>query len=234
MVLCTEFLDGWWSWEPLRRSCVRCGWCRAKNTSIKLPCCINLAFHIISVGRCVVKQPSHLLSLIQHNTTHLYYVTLSKRSWYGTAVTFCRSKKKKKIWWRDRDQQDATNLMFIIKLLSQHVSGIIMPIIRRTRVCTLVFLMMGINMPETCWDKCLIINIRLVASCWSLSLSLHPTFMMHGHKSLKKSDFWIQGIVIKMRCTEANLKYVILQRASHYVSELKTNRYSSVKRNHVL
>jgi len=28
---------------------------------------------------------------------------------------------------------DATNLMFIIKLLSQHVSGIIMPIIRRTR-----------------------------------------------------------------------------------------------------
>ena len=98
MVLCTEFLDGWWSWEPLRRSCVRCGWCRArhgiictvnmtyaaalkntthpktrcrkhmlqlniscswwwayvpetcraKNTSIKLPCCIKLAFQIIS------------------------------------------------------------------------------------------------------------------------------------------------------------------------------------------
>ena len=35
---------------------------------------------------------------------------------------------------RERDQQDATSLMFIIKLLSQHVSGIIMPIIRRTRV----------------------------------------------------------------------------------------------------
>ena len=29
MVFCTEFLDGWWSWEPLRRSYVRCGWCRA-------------------------------------------------------------------------------------------------------------------------------------------------------------------------------------------------------------
>ena len=28
MVFCTEFLDGWWSWEPLRMSCVRCGWCR--------------------------------------------------------------------------------------------------------------------------------------------------------------------------------------------------------------
>ena len=31
------------------------------------------------------------------------------------------------------NQQDATNPMFIIKLLSQRVSGIIMPIIRRSR-----------------------------------------------------------------------------------------------------
>ena len=123
--------------------------------------------------------------------------------------------------------------MFIIKLLSQHVLGIIMPIIRRTRPCTtaygvlhwlcwlwltvvvwscvmctqlttqlhtttvnhnqcrtpyavvhgLVLLMMGIMMPETCWDRSLIINIRLVASCWFLSL--HPMFMMHGHKKLR-------------------------------------------------
>jgi len=30
MVFCTEFLDGWWAWEPLRMvPCVRCGWCRA-------------------------------------------------------------------------------------------------------------------------------------------------------------------------------------------------------------
>jgi len=29
MVFCTEFLDGWWSWEPLYRSCVRCRLCRA-------------------------------------------------------------------------------------------------------------------------------------------------------------------------------------------------------------
>ena len=33
MVFCTEFLDGWWSWEPLRRSCVRCGCCRATSTA---------------------------------------------------------------------------------------------------------------------------------------------------------------------------------------------------------
>ena len=49
-------------------------------------------------------------------------------------------------------------------------------------VHALVLLMMGMMVPETC-DKSLIINIRLVASCWFLSL--HPTFMMHGHKSLK-------------------------------------------------
>ena len=40
---------------------------------------------------------------------------------------------------RERNQQDATNLMFIIKLISQHVSGIIMPIIRRTRPCTTAY-----------------------------------------------------------------------------------------------
>jgi hypothetical protein len=37
-------------------------------------------------------------------------------------------------------------------------------------VHTLVLLMMGIMMPETCWDRSLLINIRLVVSCWFLSL----------------------------------------------------------------
>jgi len=45
-------------------------------------------------------------------------------------------RKKNIAWWRERNQQDATNLMFIIKLLSRHISGIIMPIIRGTRMCT--------------------------------------------------------------------------------------------------
>jgi len=35
-----------------------------------------------------------------------------------------------------------------------------------TRSCS----MMSIIMSETCWDRCWIINIRLVASCWFLSL----------------------------------------------------------------
>ena len=148
------------------------------------------------------------------------------------------------------NQPDATNLMFIIKLLSQHVSGIIMPIIRRIRPCTtacgvlpgcvgcgwlwscgaaswavwtvsnsnpshsahssrrsstrpqpttaytpdrtphavghsLILLMMGIMMPKTCWDRSLIINIELVASCWFLSL--HPFFMLW----MLYSFFWV-------------------------------------------
>ena len=29
MVFCTEYLGGRWSWEPLRRPCVQCEWCRA-------------------------------------------------------------------------------------------------------------------------------------------------------------------------------------------------------------
>jgi len=53
-------------------------------------------------------------------------------------------------------------------------------------VHSLALLMMGIMMPETCWDISVIINIGLVASCWFLSL--HPTFMMHGHKNLKVTD----------------------------------------------
>ena len=37
----------------------------------------------------------------------------------------------------------------------------------------LVLLMMDIMMPETCWDRSLIINIGLIASCWFISL--HPS-----------------------------------------------------------
>ena len=39
-------------------------------------------------------------------------------------------------------------------------------------VHSLVLLKMGIMMPETWWDRSLIINIRLVASCWFLFF--HP------------------------------------------------------------
>ena len=56
-------------------------------------------------------------------------------NFYARVTVPCERRVKRE---RDRDQQDATNLMFIIKL-SQHVSGIIMPFIRRTRVCTAAY-----------------------------------------------------------------------------------------------
>jgi len=42
MVFCTQFVEGWWSWEPLRRSCVRCGWCRARTTTLLQTGCRKL------------------------------------------------------------------------------------------------------------------------------------------------------------------------------------------------
>ena len=47
----------------------------------------------------------------------------------------------------------------------------------------LILLTMGIMLPETCWDRSLMINIGLVVSCWFLSL--HTTSMLHDHRNLK-------------------------------------------------
>ena len=63
----------------------------------------------------------------------------------------------------------------------------------------LILLMMGIMMPETCWDRSLITNIGLGASCWFLSF--HPTFVMNGHKNLKlHSCHWRPWPSGKWRC----------------------------------
>ena len=63
-------------------------------------------------------------------------------------------------------------------------------------VHTLVLLMMGIMMPETCWDKSLIINIRLVASCWFFSL--HPRLrivILHWSDQIRGLT-WLEFICI--------------------------------------
>ena len=49
MVFCTEFLDGW-SWEPLRRSCVRCGWCR--RTRCTKPYAATQHLMLLMMGVC--------------------------------------------------------------------------------------------------------------------------------------------------------------------------------------
>ena len=56
----------WWAYVPET--------CRARNTSIKLPCCIKLAFKIVSWGRCTVKQPSSNLMYITGHTVGLWSV----------------------------------------------------------------------------------------------------------------------------------------------------------------
>ena len=73
------------------------------------------------------------------------------------------------------------------------------------RQCTRLFLLkMGIMMPETCWDRSLIINIRLFASCWFLSL--HPKYYI----------FWV--CVCSLRCATCNAhaSYCHLLRAPLY------------------
>jgi len=108
------------------------------------------------------------------------------------------------LWSERENQQDAT-VRCLLSTLPQHVSGIIMPIFRRTRrvllhvvYCAgstnhiqqnqrstprLVLLKMGIMMPETCWES--VKNKHLtVASCW-FSLSVHNLLTMHGHRNLK-------------------------------------------------
>ena len=57
-------------------------------------------------------------------------------------------------------------------------------------VHTIVLLIMGIMMLETCWDS-LIINIRLVASCWFLSL--HPKvirYLICLLKAIQSCTIW--------------------------------------------
>jgi len=50
------YCSWWWTYVPET--------CRAKNTSIKLPSCIKLAFHFISWGKWTVKQPTLITIVI--------------------------------------------------------------------------------------------------------------------------------------------------------------------------
>jgi len=165
----------------------------------------------------------------------LYWLKLSKPNGHWITASF----NTKTLRWRERTNKMQLIRCLLSNFLSQHVSGIIMPIIRRTRpcpaacgdlpgcvgcgwlwscgaaswaVCTvwkllcrtvtdhsqpqpthpgrtphaavhgLVLLMMGIMMPETCWDRKFDNEHRI--SCFLLVLPLHLMFTMHGHKNL--------------------------------------------------
>ena len=48
---------------------------------IKLPCCIKLAFHFISWGRCAVKQPSSLIIILCSSCRTILNLTITKQSY---------------------------------------------------------------------------------------------------------------------------------------------------------
>ena len=54
----------------------------------------------------------------------------------------------------------------------------------------LILLMMGIMMPETCWDRSLIINIELVAFCWFSLFTLSPDCILLFEDSLTNLFGW--------------------------------------------
>jgi len=80
-------LNIWCSWW--------CGYvpetCRAKNTSIKSPCYIKLAFHIISWGRCTFKQPSSYRFLLVYNDCILF------DSDFGSCM---HENWSEQVWWQ--------------------------------------------------------------------------------------------------------------------------------------
>jgi len=120
MAFCTEFVDVWWSWEPLHRSCVRWGWCRAVRLVVLavVGCgCVELRREL-----CALCEGLHTVHTAPHNHSQHNQCRIPHAAVHG-----------------------------------------------------LFLLMMGIMMPETCWDRSLIINIGLVASCWFLSL--HPKWI---------------------------------------------------------
>jgi len=84
--------------------------------------------------------------------------------------------------------------MFIHSRLTQHVSGIIMPIVRRTDcikprlvlvwMCWLRLCGVGTRAERTVWMQVIPV-FTPCALCHLLVLS-SPTLMMHGHTKLKK------------------------------------------------
>ena len=100
------------------------------------------------------------------------------------------------IGWRERNQQDATNLMFIIKLLSQHVSGIIMSIIRRTRVCTAAYgvlhwlwwlCLCGAGTRAVCTVK---VTVRLLASQLHTTTAITTSAEHHMRQCTLLFSWW--------------------------------------------
>ena len=79
-------------------------------------------------------------------------------------------KNSRNTGWREREnEQDATNLIFMFQLLSKHVSGIIMPIIRRTIPC-----MTAYGVPHWWWWVASL-NIEACVDLRHTAVGMHET-----------------------------------------------------------
>ena len=85
--------------------------------------------------------------------------------------------------WRERKQQDATNLMFIVKRLSQHL-GIFrhLPIFRWTRLCTAAY---GV-LHRLCWLWLCGAGIWAVCAVWNVSCVRCVNSTQSSHSSSKQ------------------------------------------------
>jgi len=90
-------------------------------------------------------------------------------------------------------------------------------------VHSLILLTMGIMMLETCWDKRLIINIRLAASCWFLSLpcSLRECYnLLHKISDSFSHTTYCLFNPLKTKCRLLYLKTQSVPRCKHFSSRL--------------
>jgi len=89
----------------------------------------------------------------------------------------------------------------------------------------LILLMMGVMMPETCWDRSLIINIESVASCWFSLFTLcndlcrilwfhFCVFLNYAFCSLTEGKITVDDRLVTTRNTTPVALYVIPQQIS--------------------
>jgi len=98
-------------------------------------------------------------------------------------MTSYRLEYRYKLWSERENKQDAT-VRCLLSTLSQHVSGIIMPIFRRTKTVCYCMRCAALVLLDVVGSGCVDNTHLTVASCW-FSLSLHNLLTMHGHRNLK-------------------------------------------------
>ena len=178
MVFCTEFVDGWCRAPSAPYTVVvkttthpqtRCrkpyaatqhpmllmmGVCTrntlAKNTLIKLPCCIKLAFQAISWGRCTVKQPSNISWRLERSCSVRLQVQQSKKTWAAWLWRWRRTLRSLEMSHSRTLESSATLLYRKLKSCSLSTCGV-------TRVADLDLGSKGVSV-ITVYNTCMLVK----------------------------------------------------------------------------